>query len=149
MRGGPRPTARRPMPPTRDHAAPCLPAGSATHGGAAPRTRAPEKTPVTGARKTPHAQPVPDTNGLGARLLMAAITGYRRYISPLSGPHCRFAPSCSAYALEAVRGHGALRGSWLALRRIVRCHPFHPGGYDPVPPATHRRWTAHSEGASS
>lgn len=80
---------------------------------------------------------------------MAAIGGYRRFASPLMGPHCRFEPSCSAYALEAVRRHGALRGSWLAVRRIGRCHPFHPGGYDPVPPTTGRRWTAHSEGARS
>jgi uncharacterized protein len=85
----------------------------------------------------------------GARLLIAGITGYRRFISPLLGPHCRFAPSCSAYALEAVRRHGGLRGSWLAVRRIGRCHPFHPGGYDPVPPVTHGRWAARSEGASS
>jgi putative membrane protein insertion efficiency factor len=80
---------------------------------------------------------------------MAAIGGYRRFASPLMGPHCRFEPSCSAYALEAVRRHGALRGSWLAVRRIARCHPFNPGGYDPVPPATGRRWAARSEGASS
>lgn len=94
----------------------------------------------------------PESTGrasFGARALMACITGYRRYISPLSGPHCRFEPSCSAYALEAVRRHGAVRGLWLAVRRIARCHPFHPGGFDPVPPATRHRWTARSEGASS
>jgi uncharacterized protein len=65
---------------------------------------------------------------------MAAISGYRRFISPLMAPRCRFAPSCSAYALEAVARHGALRGTWLAVRRVGRCHPFNPGGYDPVPP---------------
>ena len=59
------------------------------------------------------------------------IGGYRRFISPLLGARCRFAPSCSAYALEAVREHGALRGSWLAVCRIGRCHPFHPGGLRP------------------
>ena len=91
----------------------------------------------------------PGRASLGARVLMACITGYRRYVSPLSGPHCRFEPSCSAYALEAVRRHGAVRGLWLAVRRIARCHPFHPGGFDPVPPATRHRWTARSEGASS
>ena len=83
-----------------------------------------------------------------ARVLMALITGYRRFISPLLSPRCRFAPSCSAYALEAVREHGALRGTWLAVRRIGRCHPFNPGGFDPVPPALHGRRTR-PEGVSS
>ena len=68
------------------------------------------------------------------RALMAAVTGYRRFISPLLPPRCRFEPSCSAYALEALRVHGARRGLWLAVARIARCHPFNPGGYDPVPP---------------
>ncbi|HEY5990036.1 MAG TPA: membrane protein insertion efficiency factor YidD [Streptosporangiaceae bacterium] len=84
----------------------------------------------------------------GARLLSSLITGYRRFISPLTGAHCRFEPSCSAYALEAVREHGALRGSWLAVRRIGRCHPFHPGGFDPVPPAAGGR-LSRPEGAQS
>ncbi len=83
-----------------------------------------------------------------ARALIALITGYRRFVSPLLGPRCRFAPSCSAYALEAVREHGALRGTWLAVRRIGRCHPFNPGGFDPVPPALHGRRPG-PEGASS
>jgi putative membrane protein insertion efficiency factor len=68
-----------------------------------------------------------------ARVLVVLLTGYRRFVSPLLGPRCRFYPSCSAYALEAVQVHGALRGSWLAARRLSRCHPFHPGGLDPVP----------------
>jgi len=68
-----------------------------------------------------------------ARLLMTPIAAYQRLISPLFGPRCRFEPSCSAYAVEALRRHGAARGSWLAVRRIGRCHPFHRGGYDPVP----------------
>ena len=72
---------------------------------------------------------------LPARLLIGLISGYRMFVSPLLGPRCRFYPSCSAYALEAIRVHGAARGSWLAVRRIGRCHPFHPGGLDPVPPA--------------
>jgi uncharacterized protein len=84
----------------------------------------------------------------GARVLAALITGYRQFISPLLGPHCRFAPSCSAYALEAVRGHGALRGSWLAVRRVARCHPFNPGGFDPVPPPASRRRLSYPEGVS-
>jgi uncharacterized protein len=75
-----------------------------------------------------------DRPSVVAWLLMQLIKAYRIGLSPLLGPHCRFMPSCSAYGLEAVRVHGALRGSWLTVRRIGRCHPFHPGGYDPVPP---------------
>ena len=67
-------------------------------------------------------------------LLLALVGAYRRGVSPLLGQRCRFAPSCSAYAQEALVLHGAARGSWLAVRRIGRCHPFHPGGHDPVPP---------------
>lgn len=66
-------------------------------------------------------------------LMLAAIRGYQRFISPLLGPRCRFLPTCSAYAAEAIDVHGPLCGSWLALKRILRCHPLHPGGYDPVP----------------
>ncbi len=69
-----------------------------------------------------------------ARALMLPIVFYRRFISPLFGPVCRYQPTCSAYALEALRVHGAFRGGWLALRRVGRCHPFHAGGHDPVPP---------------
>jgi putative membrane protein insertion efficiency factor len=84
-----------------------------------------------------------------ARVLVVLITGYRRFVSPLMAPRCRFEPSCSAYALEAIREHGALRGAWLAVRRVGRCHPFHPGGYDPVPPATPYGHLSRPEGASS
>ena len=73
--------------------------------------------------------------GAVARVLLALLHGYSRWVSPLLGPRCRFAPTCSAYAARAVLVHGAWRGSWLAVRRIARCHPFHPGGHDPVPPA--------------
>ena len=68
------------------------------------------------------------------RLLVLLLRGYRYAISPLYGQVCRYHPTCSAYALEAVTEHGALRGSWLAVRRIARCHPWAPGGVDPVPP---------------
>ena len=65
--------------------------------------------------------------------LIALVKGYRLLISPMLGSSCRFYPSCSTYSLEALQKHGAARGSWLAIRRIGRCHPFRPGGYDPVP----------------
>ncbi|MEI8296377.1 MAG: membrane protein insertion efficiency factor YidD [Pseudomonadota bacterium] len=68
-----------------------------------------------------------------AHAARGAILFYRYTLSPLIGPCCRFYPTCSAYALEAIDRHGALRGAWLAARRIGRCHPWHPGGYDPVP----------------
>jgi len=68
-----------------------------------------------------------------ARLLIAWIRAYRRFISPLFRPHCRFHPTCSAYALEAITVHGAARGTLLALKRISRCHPWNAGGLDPVP----------------
>jgi putative membrane protein insertion efficiency factor len=71
-----------------------------------------------------------------ARLLAAALRGYRASLSPIFaslGARCRFEPSCSRYAEEAVIRHGAVRGSWLALRRVARCHPFAEGGIDPVP----------------
>lgn len=66
-------------------------------------------------------------------LLLLGIAVYRRLISPLLPRSCRFYPSCSAFAAEAIDRYGAARGGWLALRRVLRCHPFHPGGYDPVP----------------
>ena len=65
--------------------------------------------------------------------LAALIRGYQRFISPGLPPSCRFHPSCSQYALEAVTRYGALKGGWLAARRLARCHPFNPGGFDPVP----------------
>lgn len=68
-------------------------------------------------------------------LLIGFLRGYRLLISPLYGQVCRYHPSCSAYALQAVTEHGSVRGSWLAARRLTRCHPWAAGGYDPVPPA--------------
>jgi uncharacterized protein len=67
------------------------------------------------------------------RVLGTLIRGYQLGLSPLLPPSCRFTPSCSQYALEAVSRHGAIKGAWLAARRLARCHPFHPGGFDPVP----------------
>ena len=64
---------------------------------------------------------------------MAAVRAYQLIFSPLLPPSCRFTPSCSAYAHEALTRHGAVRGSWVAARRLARCHPWNPGGYDPVP----------------
>jgi len=66
------------------------------------------------------------------RVLTAAIRGYQYTIRPMLGANCRFYPSCSDYAREAIERHGAAKGSYLAARRLCRCHPFHPGGYDPV-----------------
>ncbi len=68
-----------------------------------------------------------------ARALIAGVRCYRRWVSPALPPSCRFVPSCSAYAEEALKKHGAARGSWLAARRLLRCHPFGGSGYDPVP----------------
>ncbi len=73
--------------------------------------------------------------GLGA-VVVGLIHFYQRWISPMLGPRCRFYPSCSVYAATAIERHGLARGSWLAVRRIARCHPFHPGGVDHVPPVT-------------
>ena len=70
-------------------------------------------------------------------LLLLLLRAYKLGISPLLGQHCRFYPSCSEYAQEAICEHGALHGSWLAARRLCKCHPWHVGGLDPVPPAGH------------
>ncbi|MFH1152547.1 MAG: membrane protein insertion efficiency factor YidD [Pseudomonadota bacterium] len=67
------------------------------------------------------------------RILLIFIKAYQYVISPLLGPACRFYPSCSHYAFEAVSTYGSLKGSYLAVKRVLKCHPFHPGGYDPVP----------------
>lgn len=67
------------------------------------------------------------------KVLIILVKGYRLLLSPFIGRHCRFEPTCSCYAIDALERHGSLRGSWLTIRRILRCHPFSPGGYDPVP----------------
>ena len=65
-------------------------------------------------------------------VLLFLLKSYKLAVSPLLPPSCRFVPTCSEYAYEAVERHGTLRGGWMSLRRLLRCHPFHPGGYDPV-----------------
>jgi len=67
------------------------------------------------------------------RVLIATVRVYRNHVSPMFAPQCRFIPTCSAYALDALEKHGALKGGWLSFRRILKCHPFNKGGYDPVP----------------
>tara|TARA_R110002049_G_scaffold95365_2_gene234134 strand:+ start:969 stop:1202 length:234 start_codon:yes stop_codon:yes gene_type:complete len=73
------------------------------------------------------------------RILLGLLTAYKYAISPLLGRSCRFYPTCSEYAREAIELHGPLRGTWLSIRRVGRCHPFHAGGYDPVSKPTHNR----------
>jgi putative membrane protein insertion efficiency factor len=73
-------------------------------------------------------------SGAASAALRGAVLAYQYAVRPVLGCNCRFHPSCSDYALDALRGHGAARGAWLAGRRILRCNPWHPGGFDPVPP---------------
>lgn len=87
-----------------------------------------------------NCRPVRSLPGKGQRLkpfftkpLIWLVRAYQLIISPFVPPSCRFHPTCSHYAIEALEKHGALKGGWLALRRIFRCHPWHPGGHDPVP----------------
>ncbi len=68
-----------------------------------------------------------------SKTVLGLLRLYQRYISPLLPPSCRFTPTCSQYTYEAIEYYGLAKGGWLGLRRILRCHPFHPGGYDPVP----------------
>jgi len=82
-------------------------------------------------------------------LLIGFLRAYRLLISPLYGQVCRYHPSCSAYALEAVTEHGSLRGTWLAGRRLARCHPWAAGGYDPVPPGKIDTQTSRSSAGAS
>jgi hypothetical protein len=74
-------------------------------------------------------------------VLIAGVRAYQRFISPVLPPACRFTPSCSAYAVTALERYGAVQGTWMALRRLARCHPWNPGGYDPVPDRNQRQVT--------
>lgn len=79
---------------------------------------------------------------IAARILLSLIRAYQYLLSPFLGQNCRFYPSCSSFTREAILKHGAFKGSWLGLKRIGKCHPFHEGGYDPVPQPKH---SAHQE----
>ena len=92
----------------------------------APRKRMHESTILSAGSTNP-------LNRVVSAVMLALISFYRRWISPLIGPRCRFIPTCSAYGLEAIQRHGPWRGGWLTLRRLLRCHPFTPCGCDPVP----------------
>ena len=67
------------------------------------------------------------------RAAILSLRGYKRFVSPLLPPMCRFEPTCSVYAMQAIEKYGIIRGAWLGVRRLLRCHPLHPGGWDPVP----------------
>jgi hypothetical protein len=99
-------------------------------------TTMPTPTPPEGVQSPDetHRSGPPAPTTPGARLLSLPIVAYRRWISPGLPPRCRFYPSCSEYALTAIAVHGPVRGTGLAVWRLLRCHPFHPGGIDHVPP---------------
>lgn len=104
----------------------------------ASRPDGPDEVPVGGSGAppsggAPRALPVRILLGLPAFAVIFVIRAYQMMLSPLLPSSCRYIPSCSAYGLEAVERHGALRGGWLTVKRIARCHPFRAGGYDPVP----------------
>ena len=91
------------------------------------------------SRPSPACTPTESAaEGLGVRGALVVLRGYKLLVSPLFFGACRFHPTCSTYAAEAVRSHGLLRGCWLAMRRLSRCHPFGGSGFDPVPPAVGR-----------
>ena len=86
-----------------------------------------------GMAEAAHAHGGGSGESFAARALVAALALYKRFLSPLFPPACRFTPTCSVYAKDSIARHGALKGGGLAFKRLLRCHPFHPGGFDPVP----------------
>ncbi|WP_392560782.1 membrane protein insertion efficiency factor YidD [Orbus mooreae] len=86
---------------------------------------------------------------LGANSFILLIRGYQRFISPLLGPHCRFTPTCSNYAIIALKRFGLIKGSWLTVKRVLKCHPLHEGGDDPVPPREDKNNRENTNGIST
>ncbi|WP_439242833.1 membrane protein insertion efficiency factor YidD [Lonepinella sp. BR2474] len=85
------------------------------------------------------------SHSFGEKILIKLIRVYQIVISPLFGPRCRFVPTCSCYGIEAIKTHGAAKGGWLTLKRILKCHPLHAGGFDPVPPKNDNNNHNHKE----
>ena len=83
---------------------------------------------------------------MGKKIFISLIRFYQKFVSPLKPPSCRFYPTCSQYGLEAIQRFGAIKGCYLTIKRILKCHPFHPGGYDPVPTEWKERKKAQSSG---
>lgn len=79
------------------------------------------------------------SHSFGSKILIGIVRFYQLVISPMIGSRCRFTPTCSCYAVEALKTHGAVKGSWLSVKRILKCHPLNAGGYDPVPPKTNNK----------
>jgi uncharacterized protein len=107
------------------------------HQNSAGNDSTPRNVPSSMTESAPALDPFSSRkprSSVAAQALMLGITGYQKYLSPLKGaPSCRFVPSCSSYALEAIRVHGAAKGTVLAGLRVLKCQPLHPGGFDPVP----------------
>ena len=128
------------------------PTGQTNHGSTGPEdSQTPPDRTTTDSSSEADSRSATRTAGWSgpARVMAAPIVAYRRWVSPALPARCRFHPSCSAYAVEALATHGAVRGLLLTVRRLLRCHPFHPGGYDPVPPAQPGRPRTTVTGAST
>jgi uncharacterized protein len=132
--------AGRPSQHAQAAAAPTATTSAGMAAGYGSRSRSPtgSQGPATDHRDATRSalEPPGGRVGLVATLLIVVVRGYQRWVSPMLPPSCRFYPSCSAYAVTALARHGAVRGSALAVWRLLRCHPFNPGGVDPVPERT-------------